>query len=73
MIVKKNPIDESVKSLQDQLAAVSFATSAVSDSILASFSTLDLRDLRAERLDFVLVALILGVRRGELAWRLDER
>ena len=31
-IVKKNPIDAKVKSLQDQLAAVSFATSAVSDS-----------------------------------------
>ena len=40
MIVKKNPIDAKVKSLQDQLAAVSFATSAVSDSILASFSSL---------------------------------
>ena len=38
--VKKNPIDAKVKSLQDQLAAVSLATSAVSDSTSAPFSSL---------------------------------
>ena len=34
--VKKDPNDAIVKSLQDQLAAVSLATSALSDSIWAS-------------------------------------
>jgi hypothetical protein len=70
-IVKKNPIDAKVKSLQDQLAAVSGEPRDLRRERLdlGALLLLDLRDLRAERLDFVPVALILGVRRGELVSR----
>ena len=71
MIVKKNPIDAKVKSLQDQLAAVSFATSAVSDSIRASFSSLNCAT--SARSDLISFSSRSFWACAAASWSLDER
>ena len=73
-IVKKNPIDGRCQGEEPPRPARRREPRDLRRERLdlGALLLLNLRNLRAERLDFVLVALILSVRRGELI-SLDER